>query len=273
MSDRNDLAGRVAIVTGAAQGVGEATARALAARGASLVLADRKADQVNAVAKDLADLVPAVAVVADLSDPEGPPQVVEGALAEMGQIDLLASIAGLGLRGTILDTSVELWDEMIALNLRAHFQLIQGVARNLVERDVPGAIAVAGSMNALGGQQDLCAYSSAKGGLATLVRHCAHALLPHRIRVNIVNFGWMHTEGEIAIQAAAHGQDEAGLLRSASELPFGRLITPAEAAHLVEYLLTDDSSVMTGSTINFDQSVPGSGPTTAVRLDWLTRSP
>jgi NAD(P)-dependent dehydrogenase (short-subunit alcohol dehydrogenase family) len=83
----------------------------------------------------------------------------------------------------------------------------------------------------------------------------------------------LHTEGEIETQVAAHGQDEAGLLRSASELPFGRLITPAEAAHLVEYLLTDDSSVMTGSTINFDQSVPGSGPTTAVRLDWLTRSP
>jgi len=180
----------------------------------------------------------------------------------MGQIDLLASGAGLGLRGTILDTSVELWDEMIAINLRSHFQLIQGVARNLIERDAPGSIAVAGSMNALGGQSNLCAYSAAKGGLVTLVRHCAHALLPHRIRVNIVNFGWMHTEGEVEIQAAAHGQDEVGLLSAASELPFGRLIQPTEAAHLVEYLLTDDSSVMTGSTINFDQSVPGSGPTT-----------
>jgi NAD(P)-dependent dehydrogenase (short-subunit alcohol dehydrogenase family) len=270
MSDRNDLAGRVAIVTGAAQGVGEATARALANRGASLVLTDRKADQVQAVAKDLADQVPTTAILADLSDPAGPPQVIEGALAEMGQIDLLASVAGLGLRGTILDTSVELWNEMVNLNLRSHFQLIQGVARNLVERDAPGSIAVAGSMNALGGQSNLCAYSAAKGGLVTLVRHCAHALLPHRIRVNIVNFGWMHTTGELEIQASAHGQDEAGLLQAASELPFGRLIEPAEAARLVEYLLTDDSSVMTGSTINFDQSVPGSGPTTEPRSDRLT---
>ncbi len=193
MTATNDLTGRVAIVTGAAQGVGEATARALAARGASLVLTDRKADQLEAVAKELHDQVPAVAVVADLSDPAGPPQVIEGALDAMGQVDLLASVAGLGLRGTILDTTVELWDEMINLNLRSHFQLIQGVARNLVERDAPGSIAVAGSMNALGGQSNLCAYSAAKGGLVTLVRHCAHALLPHRIRVNIVNFGWMHT--------------------------------------------------------------------------------
>lgn len=270
MTTTNDLAGRVAIVTGAAQGVGEATARALAARGAPLVLADRKADQVQAVAKELADRVPTIAVVADLSDPAGPPEVIEAAIAEMGQIDLLASVAGLGLRGTILDTTVELWDEMLSLNLRSHFQLIQGVARNLIERDVPGSIAVAGSMNALGGQSNLCAYSAAKGGLVTLVRHCAHALLPHRIRVNIVNFGWMHTQGEIEIQASAHGQDEAGLIQAASELPFGRLIEPVEAARLLEYLLGPGSGVMTGATVNYDQSVPGSGPTTEARPDRLS---
>ncbi|MGB5757222.1 MAG: SDR family NAD(P)-dependent oxidoreductase, partial [Acidimicrobiales bacterium] len=90
MTATNDLTGRVAIVTGAAQGVGEATARALAARGASLVLTDRKADQLEAVAKELHDQVPAVAVVADLSDPAGPPRVIEAALDAMGQVDLLA---------------------------------------------------------------------------------------------------------------------------------------------------------------------------------------
>lgn len=269
MNPATDLAGRVAVVTGAAQGVGAATARALASRGASLVLTDQKADHLGMLSSELGESVPTHAVVADLAHPDGPPRIMSEALESMGQVDLLASVAGLGLRGTILDTSVELWDEMINLNLRAHFQLIQGVARNLVERQAPGAIAVAGSMNALGGQQDLCAYSAAKGGLTTLVRHAAHALLPHRVRVNVVNFGWMHTEGEVEIQATAHDHDETWLREAASALPFGRLIQPGEAAHLLAYLLSDDSGVMTGSTINYDQSVPGSGPTTAVRSDPL----
>ena len=146
---------------------------------------------------------------------------------------------------------------MISLNLRAHFQLIKGVARHLVERGAPGAIACAGSLNAYGGQPDLCAYSAAKGGLLTLVRHAAHALLPHQIRVNIVNFGWMHTQGEIEIQASVHGHDEAWLHQAASELPFGRLIRPSEAAHLLTYLLTDDSAVMTGAAIDSEPDRAG----------------
>ncbi|MEM9656415.1 MAG: SDR family oxidoreductase, partial [Actinomycetota bacterium] len=128
----------------------------------------------------------------------------------------------------------------------------------------------AGSLNAFGGQTNLTAYSSAKGGLLTLVKHAAHALLPHQIRVNIVNFGWMHTQGEIDIQAGAHGHDQEWLERAAQELPMGRLIRPEEAANLLAYLLSPDSGVMTGSAINYDQSVPGSGPTTATRDDPLS---
>lgn len=265
-----DLTGRVAIVTGAAQGVGEATAHALAKRGATLVLTDVKADDVASTASDIGGEHTPTVVVADLADPTGPSQIVAQALEHTGQVDMLASVAGYAARGNILDTTIEQWDEAHALNLRAHFQLIQGVARHLVERDAPGSIAVAGSLNAYGGQPDLCAYSAAKGGLLTLVRHAAHALLPHRIRVNIVNFGWIHTQGEIDIQAEVHGNDEAALTEAAAALPFGRLIDPAEAGTLLTYLLSDDSSVMTGSAINFDQSVPGSGPTTAVRTDVLS---
>ncbi len=265
-----DLAGKVAIVTGAAQGIGQATAHTLSMRGATLVLTDinteRLADTVAQVGGESSSVV---VVEADLTDHDGPERIVATALERAGQIDLLASVAGHSSRGTILDTTVEQWDQMHALNLRAHFQLIQGVARHLVERDAPGSIACAGSLNAFGGQPDLCAYSVAKGGLLTLVRHAAHALLPHRIRVNIVNFGWMHTQGEIDIQASAHGNDETWLVDAAAELPFGRLIQPDEAANLLIYLLTDDSGVMTGAAINYDQSVPGSGPTTAVREDRL----
>ncbi len=264
-----DLAGKVAIVTGAAQGIGEATALSLAKRGAGLVLTDINAERLADTAAQIDSENAPVVVVADLADPNGPTHIVTEAIERAGQVDMLASVAGHAARGTILDTSVEQWEQMHNLNLRAHFQLIQGVARHLIERDAPGSVACAGSLNAFGGQPDLCAYSTAKGGLLTLARHAAHALLPHRIRVNIVNFGWMHTQGEIDIQASVHGNDEAWLLQAASELPFGRLIQPTEAANLLSYLLTDDSGVMTGSAINYDQSVPGSGPTTAVREDRL----
>ena len=263
-----DLDGKVALVTGAAQGVGEATARALAARGAQLILTDVYSDRLKEVSASIA-AESVTQVVADLSDREGPLQILAEGLNAHGRIDLLASVAGMAERGTILDTSVDQWDTMLQLNLRAHFQLIQGVARRLVEHDRPGSIVCAGSLNAYGGQPDLCAYSSAKGGLMTLVKHSAHALLPHRIRVNIVNFGWMHTPGEIDIQAAAHGHDEQWLTEAASRLPAGRLIQPTEAAHLLTYLLSDDSGIMTGSAIDYDQSVPGAGPTTAERHDYL----
>jgi len=267
MTDQ-DLKGRVALVTGAAQGVGEATARALATRGANLVLTDIKGDQLDKVASSLKEASPTV-IVADLADPEGPTSIVSEALNSVEQIDMLASIAGHAARGSIIDTTIEQWDQMIALNMRAHFQLIQGIARHLIERDAPGSIACAGSLNAYGGQTDLTAYSAAKGGLLTLVKHAAHALLPHQIRVNIANFGWLHTQGEIDTHAELYGRDEAWLHQAASELPFGRLIQPDEAAKLLVYLLSDDSSVMTGSAINFDQSVPGSGPTTTTRSDVL----
>lgn len=264
-----DLIGKVALVTGAAQGIGEATARALADRGASLILTDINEERLKETTASI-DAGPITEVVADLADRSGPEQILTEGLEAHGRIDLLASVAGMAARGTILNTSIDDWDSMLNLNLRAHFQLIQGVARHLIENDRAGSIACAGSLNAFGGQPDLCGYSTAKGGLLTLVKHAAHALLPHRIRVNIVNFGWMHTQGEIDIQASEHGHDGAWLTKAASELPLGRLIQPSEAAHLLTYLLSEDSGVMTGSAINYDQSVPGSGPTTAVRTDFLS---
>lgn len=268
MTDKNDLQGKVALVTGAAQGVGQATAHALAKRGASLILTDINAERLTESAKDM-DVEHKVVIIADLADAAGPEQIISEGLEQAGRIDMLASVAGYAARGNILETTVELWDQMINLNMRSHFQLIQGVARHLIEEDRPGSIACAGSLNAFGGQTNLTAYSSAKGGLLTLVKHAAHALLPHQIRVNIVNFGWMLTQGEIDIQAKAHDHDEEWLRQVGSELPMGRLIQPVEAAALIEYLATDDSGVMTGSSINFDQSVPGSGPTTATRTDSL----
>lgn len=266
-----DLSGKVALVTGAAQGLGEATVRALARRGANLVLTDIKADALEKVASSLTKAT-AIAVVADVAEPQGPTKIIAEALTAFGQIDLLASVAGANSRGTITSTSVADWDYMMSLNLRSHFQLIQATAVHLIERDAPGAIVCVGSVQGRGGQPDLCSYAVAKGGLATLVKNSAYALLPHQIRVNLVNFGWMHTPGEIDSHLRSSGNDEAWVNLQAAQLPFGRLIKPAEAANLITYLLSSESSVMTGAEIDFDQSVGGAGPATVARPDRLTTS-
>lgn len=259
---------RVAI-TGAGQGIGEATANRMAKSGAQLFLVDKNSDRLQQVAENLGPSVSGF-LVADLSVAEQAGQVIPMATEALDGLTSVASLAGYAQRGTILDTKVDDWDAMQALNLRNHFQIIQAAAKFWVGSGQAGSIALAGSMNAHGGQGDLCAYSTAKGGLATLARHAAHALLPHQIRVNIVNFGWMRTQGEIDLHADLYGRAPQWLDEAAEELPFGRLIQPEEAAELLEYLLTARSSVMTGSVIDFDQSVPGSGPTTAVRNDLLT---
>ena len=252
------FAGKIAVVTGGAQGIGEATARLLAARGAAgLVLVDRRAEQGEAVAKSLnAAGTKAIFVEADLADPEAVAKVIPAADKAFGRVDILANIAGLTDRGTILDTSVELWDRLFAINARAPFLLTQAMARRLKEAGKPGSIVNVITMSSHGGQPFLTGYSSSKGALATLTKNTALGLRPQRIRVNGINLGWADTPGEHAIQAR-DGNPPDWLDRAAPAQPFRRLIEPRDVAGLAVYLLSDAAVMMTGALIDFDQNVMG----------------
>jgi NAD(P)-dependent dehydrogenase (short-subunit alcohol dehydrogenase family) len=114
-------------------------------------------------------------------------------------------------------------------------------------------------MSAHGGQPFLTAYSVSKGALATLTRNVAHALVKYRIRVNGLNVGWMATPGEDRIMRLYHGAQDGWLDEAAKSQPFGRLIDPNEVARAVAYLASDESGLMTGSNIDFDQNVVGAG--------------
>lgn len=268
-----EFEGRWSLVTGAGQGIGRATALRLGESGSKLVLTDVNTSHLAETVSLLPSGTTSESFVADLRNEVDCLDVAGKALQASGGITHLASLAGAAARANIFQTDSDTWDEMIGLNLRSHFILIREISKKLVDERRDGSIVCAGSLNSYGGQPDLCAYSVAKGGLSTLVRHSAHALLPHRVRVNIVNFGWMKTAGELDVQMSAHGRDEEWLDHEASQLPFGRLITPEEAADLLVYMLSDRSSVMTGASVDFDQSVPGSGPTTAIRTDFLKTPP
>ena len=261
MSDvaTRQLGGKVAVVTGGTQGLGEAIARLFAERGAAgLVICGRQSDKGDAVAADLtARGCRTVFVRADLARVDEARMVIAAAEGAFGRVDALVNAAGITDRGTIFDTSPELFDRMVAVNLRAPFFLMQEAAKLMRRERVEGAMVNILSMSAHGGQPFLTPYSMSKGALATLTKNAAFSLMPWRIRVNGLNIGWMNTPGEDRIMRTYHGAQDGWLDKAAAAQPFGRLLDPAEVARAVAFLVSGESGLMTGSIIDFDQSVLG----------------
>jgi len=251
------LDGRVLLVTGGTQGVGEAIARAAAQAGAAgIAITGRDVARGEAVVTDLSRTTRAHFIAADLADRDAAARIVAEAGAALGTIDGLVNAAGLTDRGTLEETSPELWDRLFAVNARAPFLLMQQVVRGLKAAGRPGAIVNIITMSSHGGQPFLTAYSASKGALATLTKNAAHALRNARIRVNGINLGWTETPGEHAIQAR-DGAPRDWLARAAPQQPFGRLVAPRDVAGLAVYLLSDAAEMMTGSLIDLDQNVMG----------------
>ncbi len=249
------LEGRVLLVTGGTQGIGEGIARAAAEAGAAAIcITGRNAARGEAVAASLGTRSHFIA--ADLADATATARIVEQAEAALGPVDALVNAAGLTDRGTITDTSIDLWDRLFAVNVRAPFILTQAMARRLQALKRPGAIVNIITMSSHGGQPFLTAYAASKGALATLTKNTAHGLRTQRIRVNGINIGWADTPGEHAIQAR-DGNPPDWLEHAGPAQPFGRLIRPDDVAGLAVYLLSDAAAMMTGALIDFDQSVIG----------------
>lgn len=258
---KKQFAGKVAVVTGGTQGLGEAIARMFVARGAAgVVICGRNAKKGKAVAADIATEATKVKFVqADLASVEDCRKVIAEADKAFGRIDALVNVAATTDRGTILDTSAELFDRMFAINARAPFFLIQDAAKVMRREKIAGTVVNIQSMSAHGGQPFITAYSMSKAAVAALTRNAAFSLMPDHIRVNGLNIGWMDTPGEHDIQMRYHTDDKDWLKKAEAKQPFGRLIKPAEVARAVAYLASDESGLMTGSNLDFDQQVLGSG--------------
>jgi NAD(P)-dependent dehydrogenase (short-subunit alcohol dehydrogenase family) len=261
MTDTSSLSGKIAVVTGAAQGIGEATARLLAARGAAgLVLVDRNAELGSAVAASLqAAGSKAIFVHCELADPASVARVMPAADRAFGRVDILANVAGLTDRGSIWDTDVDLFDRMFAVNVRAPFFLIQDAIK-LMQRDgIEGAIVNILSVNAYIGSPNLAAYSASKGALLTLTRNVAHALTGHRIRTNGIVLGWVDTPGEHVTLKTFHGAGDDWLQRAEAEQPTGKLLKPDDVARIVAFMACPESAPMTGTIMDYEQRVVGAG--------------
>ena len=253
------FSGKVAIVTGGTQGLGEATARLFAERGAAgLVICGRNEERGRAVAESIASAgCPTRFARADLAQVDDCRAVVAEADRAFGRVDVLINAAGITDRGTLLDTSPELYDRLMNINLRAPFLLIQESVKLMIRDGIEGAIANVLSMSANGGQPFISIYSVSKGALATLTKNAAFSLLRNRIRVNALNIGWMDSPGEHTIQTGTHSAPADWLAKAEAKQPFGRLLKTDEVARALAFMTSADSGMMTGAVIDFDQSVVG----------------
>ncbi len=253
------FSGTIAVITGGTQGLGAATARLFAERGAAgIVICGRSAEKGAAQVAALEKLgAKAVFVAADLGKVEDCRAVIAAADRAFGRLDILVNVAGATNRGNILETTPELFDMLFAVNTRAPFFLMQEAIRLFRRDDVAGTIVNISSMSSMGGQPFLAAYCASKGALDTLTRNTAYAVLRNRIRVNSLNIGWMASEGEDKTQRLLDGQPDDWLEKAASVQPNGRLIDPDEVARAIAFLASAESGLMTGAIVNFDQGIWG----------------
>ncbi|HWB44786.1 MAG TPA: SDR family oxidoreductase [Hyphomicrobiaceae bacterium] len=247
------LAGKAAIVTGAAQGIGRACAERLAREGASVALCDIN----DAAAKAAADAIvaaggKAISFRCDVAQADDVRATVAAALAAFGRIDVLVNNAGILDDVPFLDLTEREFDRVLGVNLRGAFLMGQAVARQMMQQAVAvgtprGTIVNMSSINAQFALPDHVAYSISKGGINQLTKAMAIALAPHGIRVNAVGPGTIDTpllEGVI--------KDRAFRSKVLSRTPIGRFGTPAEVAAIVAWLASAESSYVTGTTIYAD---------------------
>lgn len=249
------LTDKVVLVVGGTTGVGAGVARAAVREGATVVVTGRRPERGEALAAELGER--ASHLVGDVTDPDDARGVVTATVERHGRVDCLVNCAGLTSRGTLLDTTPELFDAHIATNLRGPFFTMQAAVADMTGRKVPGTIVNISSISARGGQPYLAAYVAAKAGLSGLTKNVAHAHRFDRVRVNAMNIGWTETEGEDATQREFHDAGDDWVEKANAQLPMGKLGQVDEIADAVVFLLSERSGVVTGSVLDWDQQVIG----------------
>ena len=245
-----EFSGKVVLVTGATSGIGRATALRFAESGASVAAVGRKEDMLAAVAEEIAERggTP-LAIRSDLSVEDEAARVIAKSVKVFGGIDVLVSAAGHISSGTIETTSIEAWDAMLNINLRAVFALMKQAVPFLIERR--GNIVNVSSVTGLRSFPGVLAYCVSKSGLDQLTRCAALELAAKGVRVNAVNPGVVVTEIH-----KRGGMDEAQyaafLEHSKQTHPLGRVGDAREIAALILFLASERAAWITGGTYSID---------------------
>ena len=248
--NNNQFAGKVAFVTGATSGIGQACALAFAAAGANVAAVGRKEEALRDVEQKIRDAgAKPLTIKADLSDEHEAERAIEETIRVFGGIDVLVNAAGHISSGTIENTSLEAWDDMMNVNVRGPFQLMHKAVPSLIERR--GNVVNVSSVTGLRAFPGVLAYCVSKAALDQLTRCASLELASKGVRVNAVNPGVVVTEihkrGGMSEEAYA-----AFLEHSKNTHPLGRTGRPEEIASLVLYLASDEAAWITGATYSID---------------------
>ena len=245
-----EFTGKVVIVTGATSGIGRTTARRFAESGASVAAVGRNEKALAQVSEDINALGgEALPITADLTSAEEASRVISLTVEGFGGIDVLVNAAGHISSGTIENTSLEAWDDMLDINLRAVFQLMQAATPGLIKRH--GNIVSVSSVTGLRSFPGVLAYCVSKAALDQLTRCAALELAAKGVRVNAVNPGVVVTEIH---KRGGMDQDQyaAFLEHSKTTHPLGRVGDAREIAELVYFLASDRAAWITGATYSID---------------------
>ena len=237
------LKDRVAIVTGAAQGIGKALALGLSREGAKLVIADIHKDNAVAVKDEIrAAGAMALAIATDVSDEMSVEAMVENCIEEFGKIDILINNAGIFPVSSVEDMEEEEWDRVIGTNLVGAFLCSRAVASKLIEQESGRVISIT-SGRAFQGAKNAAHYASSKAGIIGFSKALALELAPHRITVNVICPGITDTA-----QPRGH-QSEEQIYAQGQKIPLGRIGQPEDLVGTAVFLASDAAAFITGQTI------------------------
>jgi NAD(P)-dependent dehydrogenase (short-subunit alcohol dehydrogenase family) len=242
-----DLSGQVALVTGAAQGIGRAVARALGEAGADLALADVQGERLRQTAAELGAATGrrVHALETDVRDAAAVRRMVEGAASALGRLDVLVNNAGGTFEAPFLQVNERGFDTLLALNLGSVWHGTQAAAAHWIANRSAGRVVNVSSTEGMKACPGYAAYSAAKAGVINLTKTLAVELGPYGIRVNAIAPDYTHLEASVGVAPP----DEAAI---AAKLPLGRYGAPADHAGAVLFFASDLSAWITGQTLVID---------------------
>ena len=250
---------QVVIVTGSTQGSGAETAKLFAHRGAEgITICGRNEEQGLEIKSEIESIgSKCIFVKADLNEAEECQNIVKKTDNTFGKINSLINVAGFTERGTILSTTLDNYNRNFNINTRAPFLLMQESIKVMIREKIQGTILNILSMAMYSGMPFLTAYSGSKAALAIITKNVANGVSGHKIRVNALNIGWTDTPGEDTIQRKFHEGGDDWLEKAEAKVPFKRLTKPIDVARAAAYFCSNESGLVTGSVIDYDQTVNG----------------
>ena len=244
-----DLEGKVVVVTGSTTGIGRAIAKEAANQGANVLVTGRDAERGQAVAQSIGNS--AVFHEDNLEDPHSAERIISKAVASFGKLDALVNNAAWVLRADLDSTDAELFTRVMNVNVRSPFLLIKAATPHL--RQTKGCVVNIGSVNGFGGERNLLPYSVSKGALMTLSKNLADALAAQQVRLYHFNVGWVLTENEYDYKLADGLPENWPDQLTSTEIPSGKMTTPAQIANAVSFWLSGRARPFSGTVMELEQ--------------------